>query len=53
VECPNGTAERRASETMLKAKAKEAGRRVTVGEDKAYDTADHVANCAPSTLRRM
>ena len=39
-----GTAERRASETMLKAKAKEAGRRITVGEDKAYDTADHVAD---------
>ena len=39
----NGTAERRASETMLKAKAKEAGRRITAGEDKAYDTADHVA----------
>jgi len=38
----NGTAERRASETMLK--AKQAGRRITVGEDKAYDTADHVAN---------
>ena len=36
----NGTAERRASETMLKAKAKEAGRRITVGEDKAYDTAE-------------
>jgi hypothetical protein len=29
---------------MLKAKAKKAGRRITVGEDKAYDTADHVAN---------
>ena len=27
-----GTAERRASETMLKAKAKEAGCRITVGE---------------------
>ena len=40
----NGTAERRASETMLKAKAKQAGQRITVGEDKAYDTADHVAN---------
>ena len=40
----NGTAERRASEMMLKAKAKQAGRRITVGEDKAYDTADHVAN---------
>ena len=25
-------------------KAKEAGRRITAGEDKAYDTADHVAN---------
>src|SRR5262244_1953848 len=40
----NGIAERRASEMMLKAKAKETGRRITVGEDKAYDTADHVAN---------
>ena len=39
-----GTAERRASETMLNAKAKEAGRRILVGEDKAYDIADHVAN---------
>jgi hypothetical protein len=39
-----GTAERRASEIMLKAKAKKAGRRITVGEDKAYNTADHVAN---------
>jgi transposase len=38
-----GTAERRASEDMLKAKVKESGRRITVGEDKAYDTADHVA----------
>ena len=40
----NGTAERRASEAMLETKSKEAGRRITVGEDKAYDTADHVAN---------
>jgi hypothetical protein len=32
----NGTAERRAAETMLKAKAKEAAQRITVGEDKAY-----------------
>ena len=40
----NGTAERRASQIMLKAKAKEAGHRITVGEDKAYDTADHVAH---------
>jgi transposase len=39
----SGTAERRAAETMLKAKAKQAGRRITAGEDKAYDTADHVA----------
>ena len=38
-----GTAERRASEEMLKAKVKEAGGRITVGEDKAYDTANHVA----------
>ena len=40
----NGTAERRASEVMLKARGKAAGHRLTVGEDKAYDTADHVAN---------
>jgi transposase len=44
----NGTAERRASESLLKAKAKEtgakeAGHRITVAEDKAYDAADHVA----------
>jgi transposase len=38
-----GTAERRASEDMLKAKAKKSGHRITVGEDKAYDTADHIA----------
>ena len=29
---------------MLKAKAKAPGCRITVGEDKAYDTADHVAH---------
>ena len=40
----NGPAERRASEIMLKARSKAAGRRITAGEDKAYDTADHVAN---------
>ncbi len=40
----NGTAERRAAEIMLKARSKAAGHRITVGEDKAYDTADHVAN---------
>ncbi len=40
----SGTAERRASERMLKTRAKEAGHRITAGEDKAYDTADHVAN---------
>ena len=39
----SGTAERRASERMLKAKSQEAGRTITVGEDKAYDTSDHVA----------
>src|ERR1700754_5093481 len=38
-----GTAERSASEAMLKAKAKTSGCRMTVGEDKAYDTAEHVA----------
>src|SRR5437764_12517401 len=38
-----GTAERRASEAMLKKQAKRSGRRITVGEDKAYDTSDHVA----------
>jgi transposase len=38
-----GTAERRASEHMLSAKSKESGCRITVGEDKAYDTSDHVA----------
>ena len=35
----NGTAERCASEIMLNAKSKAAGRRITAGEDKAYDTA--------------
>src|SRR5262249_16182068 len=39
----SGTAERRASEAMLKKKAKRSGRRITVGEDKAYDTSDHIA----------
>ncbi|MGX9432729.1 IS5 family transposase [Bradyrhizobium sp. LeoA1S1] len=36
--------ERRASEIMLKAQGKAAGHRITAGEDRAYDTADHVAN---------
>jgi len=40
----NGTAERRVSEIMLKARSKAAGHRITVGEDKAYDTADRVTN---------
>src|ERR1700741_2604964 len=44
----NGTPERPASETMLKAKAKQVGRRITAGEDKAYDTVDHVANLRAS-----
>jgi len=39
----SGKAERRASEKMLKAKANETGHRITTAEDKAYDTADHVA----------
>ncbi len=39
----NGTAERKASESMLEAKAQETGHRVTAGADKAYDTADHIA----------
>ena len=49
----NGTAERRASQIMLKAKAKEAGGRITVGEDKAYDRLTTHPICALSTLRRM
>lgn len=40
----NGTAECRAAESMLKVKRKAAGHHITVGEDKAYDTADHVAH---------
>jgi len=39
----NGTAERRSSEALLKQKTKKTGKAATVGEDKAYDTADHVA----------
>jgi transposase len=40
----NGTAERRAAEGMLKRlKKRLKRRRVTLGADKAYDTADHVA----------
>ena len=39
----NGTAERQASEAMLKAKRKAVGHAITAGEDKAYDTAEHVA----------
>ena len=44
----NGTAERQASEAMLKRKARRRGRRITVGEDKAYDIRDHIA-----ALRQM
>jgi len=43
----DGSAERRASEAMLKKQAKRS-KRITVGEDKAYDTSDHIA-----ALRRM
>lgn len=39
----NGTAERRASEEMLAKQAKTSVGRITAGEDKAYDTQDHVA----------
>jgi hypothetical protein len=38
-----GTDEWRAAEAMLAIRRRLAGRRITVGEDKAYDTADHVA----------
>src|SRR5215813_1153167 len=44
----SGTAERRASEAMLKRRARRRGRRITVGEDKAYDSRDHV-----NALRRL
>jgi transposase len=44
----DGTAERRASEALLKRKARRRGRRITVGEDKAYDSRDHV-----TALRQM
>jgi transposase len=44
VTAASGTAEREASEAMLRTKARQAARRITVGEDKAYDTAGHVAN---------
>ena len=37
-----GTAERQAAETLLKRQAKAAGRRITAGADKAYDTTAHV-----------
>jgi hypothetical protein len=43
----DGSAERRASEAMLKKQAK-GSKRITVGEDKAYDTSDHIA-----ALRRI
>jgi len=46
----NGTAERRASVIMLKAMSKAVGRRITAGADKAYDTADHVANLRASNV---
>ena len=46
----NGNAERRAAEIMLKAMSKAVGRRITVGADKAYDTADHVANLRASNV---
>ena len=39
----NGTAERRYAEGLLKKLARKLRRRVSVGADKAYDTADHVS----------
>ena len=39
----NGTAERCALEAMLQTAREQAARRITVGEDKAYDCAKHVA----------
>jgi hypothetical protein len=38
-----GTAEREASEKLLAAKIRQTGKPATVGEDKAYDAADHGA----------
>jgi hypothetical protein len=38
---------------MLEAKSKAAGRRITAGEDKAYDTANHVANLRARNVTRM
>jgi len=46
----NCTAERRAAEWMLKTKTKKAGRRITAGEEKAYDAADYVANLRGSNI---
>ena len=46
----NGNVERRAAEIMLKAMSKAVGRRITVGADKAYDAADHVANLRASNV---
>ena len=43
----DGTAERRASEALLKKQVK-GSKRITVGEDKGYDASDHIA-----ALRRM
>jgi transposase len=40
----NGTAERSASEEMLTELREQAGHRITAAGDKAYDTAEHVAN---------
>ena len=48
----NGTAERRASQIMLKAKAREAGCRITVGE-RPMTRLTMWPTCAPSMLRRM
>ena len=49
----DSTAERRASQAMLKAKRKAVGHCITAGGDKAYDTKDHIGTCVPSASRRM
>lgn len=40
------------SEAMLAIRRRLAGRRITVGEDKTYDTTDHVRGCEPLMSRR-
>jgi transposase len=46
----NGRAERGASLKMLKRIARKSRRRITVGEDKAYDTREHVAGLRENNI---